>query len=356
MKKYLSLLIVMSLMLAALPALAETDLTGRPIADGTVAAVQFTDVIAPYTGTLTSFDWDIGDTVAVGDTLFTFETADLYATEDGLVQSVFIQPGDDAAAVTARYGAVIGMEPSLGYQVIADTTGAASDDEYKILHLGETLYFQTSATNGDEGEGAVVSVTGENYVVDVATGTFDLNATVNLYRQDNYSSKSCVGRGTVTRRDALLLSCSGRVSAVYVTRGDTVKKGDLLASFVSADAAPEAYADTVTCELNGVLETVAVSAGQQVYKGEVLCRVGLTDQLEVLAEVDETDLNGLAVGDTLPVTLDMEENTVLTGTVTQISALGITKLNAAYFTVHVQLPAGSAPLGASASVYLPMQQ
>ncbi len=351
-KKCCILLVCVLCLLPALSALADTGLTGRPVADGVVQATQFVDVTAPYSGTLAPFDWQSGDTVAAGDELFSFVTTNVYASEDGVVKGVFIQPGDDAAAAMQRYGAVMGIEPAQEYMVQATTTGATNDDEYKILHLGETLYFRTGA-NGDEGTGIVTQVAAQSYRVDVQSGLFDLNAAVTLYRQDSYSSKYCVGKGTVTRRDALLVSGSGRVSAVYVQSGDTVKSGDLLASFVSADAAPGAYAPALQSNVTGVLHTVAVSAGQQVWKGQVLCRVDLTDTIEVAADVDETDLGGLAVGDTLPITLDIDEDTVLTGTVTEISALGQTRLNAAYFTVHVQLPAGSAPLGVSASVYLP---
>ena len=51
-------------------------------------------------------------------------------------------------------------------------------------------------------------------------------------------------------------------------------------------------------------------------------------------------------------TLDVNKAQVLNGTVTEISALGVTKQNAAYYTVHVSIPSGSGRLGASASIYL----
>ncbi len=156
----------------------------------------------------------------------------------------------------------------------------------------------------------------------------------------------------MTRRDPLLLAASGRVSEVLVKEGDAVKAGDLLMTFVSADASPDAVGGTVASPLAGVVEAVAVTPGQQVWKGELLCRIDRTDALEAVADVDEVDLGALKAGDRLPVTVDMDGDTVLTGTVTQISALGVTRQNAAYFAVHVSLPEGSAPLGASASVYL----
>ena len=108
----------------------------------------------------------------------------------------------------------------------------------------------------------------------------------------------------------------------------------------------------MTASAAGVVATVAVNPGQQVWKGQLLCRIYLTDTLEVVADVDEMDLGTLKVGDTVPVTLDVNKAQVLNGTVTEISALGVTKQNAAYYTVHVSIPTGSGRLGASASIYL----
>ena len=53
MKKLASILLAVSLF-AASPALAATELVGRPVADGVVAATRFVDVTAPYSGTLAS--------------------------------------------------------------------------------------------------------------------------------------------------------------------------------------------------------------------------------------------------------------------------------------------------------------
>ena len=351
MKKIASLLLTLCL-LAAVPALAEQDLTGRPIADGVVAASGFVDVTAPYSGTLMSFDLDSGDTIAAGDVLMGFVTTDVFATEAGVVKAIFAGEGEDATAAMARYGAVAAIEPSVIYQVDATTEGANSNAENKILHLGETLYFKTAGNSGAEGSGRVVSVNAQAYRVDVLTGDFDKDDDVTLYRRDNYVSSSAVGKGTIVRRDTLLVAGQGRIAKLYVAQGDTVAAGQKLFSLVSADAAPDAYQSELKSPIAGVVEKVLVTPGQQVWKGQALCRIDLTDGMEVRADVDEVDLGTLKVGDLVPVTLDMAEDNVLMATVTQISALGVSKQNAAYFTVHATLPAGSAMLGASASMYL----
>ncbi len=351
--KKLACLTLALCLLAALPAQAETELSDRPVADGVVAAAAFVDVTAPYSGTLLSFDLDAGDAVAVGDALFAYQTQTLYAPEAGTVKALFAAPGDDAAAVTARYGALLGLEPDAGYLVAATTDGAYKENENKMLHLGEMLYMKTSGGSPTEGTGRVVAVTGDAYTVEVLTGDFDLKADVTLYRRDSYVSSSGVGKGKVNRREALALQGAGRVAEVLVAQGAHVAAGTPLLTLVSADAAPDAYAPLVSAGAAGVVEQVFVSPGQQVYRGQALCRIGQTDAIEVRADVDEADLDGLKVGDALPVTLDMYPGQVLMATVTQISGLGETRQNAAYFTVHAAIATGSGPLGASASLYLP---
>lgn len=351
MKKVLCLMMAWCL-LAVPTALAAEDLTGRPLADGVVSAVHYLDVTAPMSGTLNAFDLTAGDTVAAGQNLMGFVTTGVYATENATVGAVFVQPGDDAAAAMARYGMLLGLEPAQSQQIQASTTGAYNDDANRTLYLGETLYFKSNKSSRVEGQGQVVAVSGAQYTVDVLAGDFELNESLTLYRDDGYDQKDCVGKGAIVRRDPLPVQGSGRVAAVHVQEGQQVTAGQLLLELVSADADPQAFSPWVTAQEAGVVASVAVTPGQQVWKGQLLCRLYLTDDLEVVAEVDEMDLGTLRVGDTLPVTLDMNPEQIITGTVTEISALGVTRQNAAYYTVHVSIPASSGRLGASASVYL----
>ena len=117
--------------------------------------------------------------------------------------------------------------------------------------------------------------------------------------------------------------------------------------------APFGASPDVKAPAEGVVASVPVASGQQVWKGQLLARIYRTDALEIVAEVDEMDLGDLKVGDTLPVTLDTDESRILTGTVTEISSLGTQRQNAAYFTIHVTVQQPGMMLGQSASVYLP---
>lgn len=352
MKKLLCMLTVLILLPLCPARASDEDLLDCAIANAVVCAAEYVDVVAPFSGTLGTFTLAMGDRVEALDPLMTMQTTALYASEDGTVGAVFGSVGDDAAALSQRYGGILGIEPTHLFQLQCTTMNAYNDTENKTLHLGETLYFRSAQNNGRKGYGQVIAVSGQNYVVDVLSGEFDVEESMNLYRDDSYEHRDCVGRGTVTRRSDVLLPASGRIAALHVQAGDQVTAGQLLAEIISADAAPGA-SSIINAPEDGVISAVQVMPGQQVWKGQVLCRIELDGRLEVAADVDEMDLGRLQVGDRLSVTIDTDEKHIITGIVTEISAMGVTRQSAAYYTIRVSIPTGTAPLGASASVYLP---
>ncbi|MCH5285826.1 MAG: HlyD family efflux transporter periplasmic adaptor subunit [Christensenellaceae bacterium] len=352
MKKLFALLTVLLVFTSS--AMAAEDLTGYAIANGTVTAVRFLDVTAPYSGTLGTFDLAAGDRVTAGDELFSMLLTTVYAPEAGTV-TLFAAQGDDATGVMSHYGALASLETAIPTQIVASTANAYNTKENHILYVGETLYFRSSGSAREEGWGKVIRVDGSSYVVDILEGDFDIGESFNLYRNNRYESRDNVGRGTVTRRNPVSLTGVGRIYELLAADGTKVEANAPVMTLMSADAEPGA-SPIITAPQDAVVAMVTVSPGQQVWKGQMLARLYLTDELEVVAEADEIDLHGLRVGDRLPITLDTDEATVLYGTVTEISALGVTRQNAAYYTVHVSLQdTRNALLGASASVYLPKE-
>ena len=218
--------------------------------------------------------------------------------------------------------------------------------------MGEKLFFQSSKGDKNEGSGMVISVKDSTYVVDILTGEFDMKESLTMYRSSDYKTNENVGKGTVVKRNPVTVAAGGRVAEVLTAPGLHVKKGDVLLKVMSEDADAGA-SPRIAAPADGVIAMVAINAGQTVWKGQLLARLYLTNELEIVADVDEMDLHDLAVGDSVPVTLDMDAGTVYNGKVSEISSLGYTKQNAAYFTVHISLNNVEMPLGASASIYLP---
>ena len=351
MKKTISFLIcvVMLAVLTAAPAAAETDLSAYSISNGTVRAARFDDVTAPCSGVLLPFDWNAGDAVDKGTVLFEMMTTRVTAPEDGVVRFLFVETGDSADAAMATYGAAAALEPAKLERMHADYRLAGDDEACKHVNVGQILYF---LYHDEPGRCVVISSNGPSYEVEILSGVYKVGRSFSLYLDEKCEAKTRVGEGIVYKRDDVSVAASGIVAGVAVSPGDSVKKGDTLFTLLPADAdigtVPELCAPAA-----GVISTVAASSGQQVWKGQLLARISRTDKLEIVADVDEMDLNGLKPGDKIPVTLDTNEEEILTGTVTEISGLGVTRQNAAYYTVHLTVDKDGLMLGQSASVYLP---
>ena len=351
MKKLISVILVLTALMsfAGLSAVAETDLSACSITDGVVTAVSFEDVTAPCSGTLRSFDLNAGDTVSAGDVLFEMLTVPVTAPEDGIVRYLFAEEGDSADAAMRTYGAVLAIEPDMQLRLSCTYSGAADYEDCKHLHIGDILYFKYDK---EKGKGVVIAASDSAYEVEVLSGTFDSGKSLELYKDDDYSYDNRVGTGKVYKRSDVTVSGAGRIAGFPVKVGDKVKKGDVLFTVLASDAESGARPE-ITAPCGGVVAMVPVAAGQQVWKGEVLARIYYTGKLEIVADVDELDLHGLKAGDSVSVKLDTSADRVLTGTVTEISALGTTRQNAAYYTVHISVQDSSLMLGQSASVYLP---
>ena len=351
MKKLISVILVLTALVSfsALSAAAETDLTAYSITDGVVRAVAFEDVTAPCSGTLYPFDLDVGDTVSSGNLLFEMLTEPVAAPEDGTVRYLYADEGDSADAAVSAYGAVLAMEPALKLRLSCTYSGAADYEDCKHMHIGDILYFKYDK---EKGFGTVIRTEDNTYEVEVLSGNFDSGKSLELYKDDDYSYENRVGTGKVFKRDDITVAAAGTIARIHVSVGDRVKKGDTLFTVLSRDAGFGA-SPHLTAPCDGVIAAVPVSSGQQVWKGEVLARIYCAGKMEVVADVDELDLNGLKAGDSVPIKLDTDADHILIGTVTEISALGITRQNAAYYTVHISVPDSSLMLGQSASVYLP---
>lgn len=318
-------------------------------ANATIVAPETAKITAPFSGTLLPFDLTAGEEVSAGQTLFELDTVPVYATQSGTVSAVFAGTGDDASGVIAHYGSLAVIEPEHALYIDANTDQAYNDDENRYLHAGETLYLKC---NNEKGTGIVTSVSGKNYVVEILTGSFDVDDTVRCFRESSTPSDSETGRGKVKRYDDVAVTASGRIAAVHVKAGDTVSVGDLLFETIDAQSAKNASL-SISAPTAGAVTVLSAVSGAQVYRGQLLCEIADLTRLELSAEVDELDLNAIRVGDTLTYTLDAYAGEVFSGRITEIRPIGQVRQNATYFDVRISLPEGKTLLpGMNATVTL----
>ena len=316
-------------------------------ANATVVAPETVKITAPFSGTLKAFGLTAGDAVSAGDPLFELDTTPVYAGEDGVVAAVFAAAGDDAAGVANHYGALAVIEPKHPLYIAASNRDAYDDDDNRYLHAGETLHLKCGS---EKGTGLVTQVSGDDYTVEILTGSFDVGDTVRCFRESSMPSDSETGRGKVKRYADIAVNGSGRVAAVHVQPGDSVSVGDLLFELVSADSA-RGESPVISAPLSGAVMALHAVSGAQVYRGQLLCEIADLDALELSVELDELDYAAVRVGDQLAYLLDAYGDKTFVGTVTQIRPVGSARQNATYFDVRVTAPEGVALLpGMNATV------
>ncbi len=351
-------LIAALLAVCLLPAACAAAEGAAPTANGVAEAKTTVDVTAPYSGVLLPFDWDVGDTVAAGEALFALDTVKVYAPESGTLAASYVAPGDSADDAMKRYGVIAYVERECNYVMSATTSGAYNEDENKRLHVGELLYIEAKDKKDDPGTGRVLAVTDRGYTVQVLTGEYALRDSRSLYRGEKLDREDCVGKGVIGVDQPVAVTGTGRVLQCLHQQGDAVEKGELLFELALGEAEPDVTGGEIAAPMDAAVGALYAVSGQSVYKGQRLATLHDLSVMQVVAEVDELDLGALAIGDRVTLVFDRYPDTKVEGTVAQIGSIGVSKQNATYYNVRIDLTdKGLSVLpGMNATVYLPAQE
>ena len=334
MKKRMAALLA-ALMLPACALAAETIRI-----DGTIEAVRTQTIAAPHSGRVGDFAVREGDMLSAGDALFTLSADKIYADFDGAITGVFAQPGDSASSVQDRYGALCYMERDTLYTANCTTAGAASENEYKIVHVGEKVFIRSDSNNSRIGEAIVTRVEGKNYTLEVTMfEDIRINEEINVYRDNRYYSSSRIGEGTVRRVDPIGVTAEGYVRAVHVQDGQKVKRGDLLFEIVPDALDGLRGSDgSVTMPVDGVVLSVLAQSGEEIAKDQPMATYCEKQDMQLVCPADEEDLARIQVGMEVPVTLDAYRDETMTGTVVSIAGASAEDGSSASFDVTIRLP------------------
>ena len=317
MKKRMGSLALAALLMAAGIACAQEETA----LDGEIRAGQTRTITAPYGGRVGDFTVREGDTLRSGEALFVLDATEVYADFDGTVTAVFAQPGDSAAAIQDYYGALLYIERDVLYTGACTTSGAASDNENKLVHPGERVYLRSDNDNSRKGEARVLGVEGKSYTIEVTAGDdLRVNESVKVYRERDYDSDSCIGSGRLERVDPVAVTAEGYVLSIDVAEGQRVRRGDRLLRAVSDEPEGRTGGDgTVVSPENGVLLSVSAQSGVWAAQDEVLATYCPAGAMELVCSVDETELAGLAEGMEARVTLDGAPGAELRATLEKIA-------------------------------------
>lgn len=323
--------------------------------NGAVGAADTIEVYAPIGGTVADVQVEVGQSVQQGDVLATLRTTRVYATEDGVVTGIFAQPGDSAETIASRYGAVLYIEGETVYTISASTDKAYDATENKFVHVGEEVLLVCYSDGDHTGTGVITAISGTDYTVEVTEGEFLIGETVNIYRTETGNANR-IGRGTLSRRNPTAVTGSGSIVSIAVKNGDTVSRGDLLFETLtgSFDGLYMSGSE-ITATADGMLAKVNMEQGGKLEKDGVAAVLYAPESMRIEAEVLESDLGYIAVGDTVSVELTWDENgeAVYEGTISMISGIATesAQSDGVTYTVYIDFtPDATTRYGMSAIV------
>lgn len=307
--------------------------------DGKIEAARTQTILAPYTGIVGDFSVRAGDQLEEGETLFTLSSTPVYADFDGTVTGLFAEPGDSTASLQERYGALCFLEQAYLYTADCSTTGADSDNENRIIHVGEIVYIRSTNNNDRQGEARITSVNGKSYTLEVTSEKdMRLNEQVKVYRSDNFANSSCIGTGRLKRTDPVAVTAEGYVLSVHVTEGQQVSRGDLLFSIVPDELDGMRGGDgSVTMPQDGVVLSVLAESGAQIAKDAPMATLCPQNAMQLVCPVDEEDLENIKLGAQVQVTLDAFRDAPFTGTIMKIASASSQEGTGTSFDVTIGL-------------------
>ena len=329
----------LALMCAAAPALA-----GDTVFEGSVTATGAHQVFAIAGGTVASVPVLQGQHIAAGAPIITLKTDTLYATVDGTVTGVFAQSGDSAAEIGARYGGVMFIEPAAKYIINASIDNAYNSTRTKLVHVGEHVYLSCYSDGDHTGEGRVIAVNGSAFTVEVTDGAFLTGETVSVFRTSSHRSSSRIGRGPLTRNNPVAVTAQGSVVSILVNDGDSVKRGDALATLISGNyVSPLQSTVNTLSPVAGTVASISAQPGQTVAAGAPIAEIYPDGGMRIEALVDEADLAALAPGAEAQIafSFNSDDDVVYNGKIAMISQLAESGADGVRYRVYIDFTPGS---------------
>ncbi len=170
----------------------------------------------------------------------------------------------------------------------------------------------------------ITAVSGTDYTVKVMSGEFEIGESVNIYRSTTAKSANRIGRGSLSRVNPTAVTGSGSIVSYAVSDGDAVKRGDLLFETLSGEfdgfymSGNQIVADT-----DGTIAELSLSQGSKVEKNSVAAVLYPSGAMRIEAEVEESNLSMISVGDPVSIELiwNQDDEVTYSGTISMISAI-----------------------------------
>jgi len=377
-------------------AVTKRDISNTLSSSGTLAAAQSYSVTSLVSGEILSADFEKGDTVTKGQTLYQIDTTDaetsivsaklsveraqlsynnvlktqsnlsVVAPTAGTITALTVAVGD-----TVQSGSQIGTIKNSATMSLSVPFNSADVDS---LYVGESATVTLDSTF-ETLNGTITKIAGSEQVLSgnmlVRYVTIDVSNPGGI--TDSTSATAAVGdiacNSSATfaykSSQAITAKASGTVASILYDEGDNVSKGTVIVKLSSDDIASNiasakfsledaenSLADkektledyTITSPIDGTIISKDYKAGDNLGSSSgisssstSLCTIYDLSYLTMDMSIDELDISSVAVGQSVTITADAVSGKTYTGTVTSISIKGTTSNGVTAYPVTVQI-------------------
>jgi len=309
-KKTISAVLV--LLMICVPAMAEV-FTGTTVARSTM------NITAQAGGIIDELYVQPGSVVKEGEVIARLRTTKVFATQNGTVAHIQATEGKDAD------GTVLEIAPISRYTIHCTSDSAYDSISSNLVHCGETLYMKCTTNGTHQGSGKVYSIDGSTYMVEATGGEFYVGETVYLYRDAEYAYKQLVGKGTVVSSTTEAYESDGRITAIHVSEGEYVEKGELLYEVIDDESAE------IVAPEEGIIISCAAEKGTAVEDGQSVANLVSYDEICISVQVEEDQIGKISVGDSAALTYSCYgDERLIPGTVIETSNVAQDGIYTAY--------------------------
>ena len=299
MKKTISA--VLALLMICVPAMAEV-FTGTTVARNTM------NITAQAGGIIDELYIQPGSVVKEGEVIARLRTTKVFARQNGTVARIQAKEGKEIE------GTVLEIAPVSRYTIHCTSDSAYDSISSNLVHCGETLYMKCTTNGTHQGSGRVYSIDGSTYMLEATGGEFYVGETVYLYRDAEYAYKQLVGTGTVVSSTTEAYESDGKITAIHVSEGEYVEKGELLYEVIEGENTE------IIAPADGIVTACDVYCGSVVEDTQTIANLVSFDEIYVAIQGEEDQIGQISAGVSAALTYSCyEEERLVPGTVIETS-------------------------------------
>ena len=363
-------------------AVEKRSITNSLTGSGTLEPADSYTVTTLVSGEVLSDTFEEGDTVEKDQLLYTIDSSDVSTTESQAQNSYSQAQNSYSQAVKAKYptadisGTVSEVYVSNGDTVNAGTEIlkiAANDDlsidfQFSYANDGDFYVGQPAGyldgTVAQVGGSSIANGTGMKMTTvrvkaanpGLVSGDCTASATIGNYTSYGQTAVK-IGTGSTITAEA-----SGKITGLTLMPGDSVTSGQKLCT-ITGDSVDNQITNAknnlsnardsvenvqnrlddykITSPITGTVVEKTVKAGDNVGTGSnssnALCTIYDLSYLQMTLNIDELDIDNVAVGQVVNITSDAKDGQTFTGVVTKVSVVGTTSGGTTTYPVTVRI-------------------